>query len=159
MINFLLRAMDERGCRLPATFVACVPDADLPVLGGFDMDSGRVLLNSAQVRDQKTATRTILHELIHAYDACRVHLDADSCRHLACTEVRAANLSDDCSFSAELGRGNLSFRAGQKKCVHRRAALSIRDAPACHGLAPEQVVGSVFRRCYRDTAPFPGVPE
>lgn len=30
---------------------------------------------------------TIAHELIHAYDQCRVKLDRSNCLHVACTEV------------------------------------------------------------------------
>ena len=30
---------------------------------------------------------TLTHELIHAYDHCRAHLDWNNLQHLACTEV------------------------------------------------------------------------
>ena len=36
---------------------------------------------------QNLARRTIVHELIHAYDFCRAEVDADNCYHAACTEV------------------------------------------------------------------------
>jgi inner membrane protease ATP23 len=114
MVHFMLRAMDERGCKLPATFVACVPEPAVPILGAYAPDDGRVYLNSVHVKDQKTVTRTLLHELVHAFDQCRTYFDPNNCRHVACTEVRAANLSDDCAFSAEMGRGHLDFRAGHK---------------------------------------------
>lgn len=75
-------------------------------------------------------------------------------------QIRAANLSDDCAASAEWGRGNYAIRGQHKRCVQRRAAISIRGFEACSGdKKPEQVIASVFRRCYRDTAPFPGTPE
>ena len=39
------------------------------------------------------------HEIIHAYDHCRAKdLDWNSCRHHACSEIRAAVLSGDCTF-------------------------------------------------------------
>lgn len=39
------------------------------------------------------------HEMIHAYDHCRAKdLDWNSCRHHACSEIRAAVLSGDCTF-------------------------------------------------------------
>ena len=31
---------------------------------------------------------TLTHELIHAYDYCRAHLDWNNLKHLACTEVK-----------------------------------------------------------------------
>ncbi len=54
--------------------------------------SPQVFLNSLAISDQKSATRTLVHELVHAYDHSRVYLDYGDCRHLACTEVRGLAL-------------------------------------------------------------------
>jgi hypothetical protein len=39
---------------------------------------------------QSAMNRSLVHELIHAYDSCRAHVDFTDCRHHACTEVRSA---------------------------------------------------------------------
>eukprot|EP00798_Chlamydomonas_sp_ICE-L_P002843 gene2843-17745_t len=109
---------------------------------------------------------TVAHELIHAYDNCRnADLDFSNCRHHACSEVRAANLSGDCSFLEEFQRGNISlfspssWRGHLKRCVRRRAALSVALNPRCGGAAGAKVaVDAVFDECVRDTAPFEKVP-
>jgi inner membrane protease ATP23 len=44
---------------------------------------------------------TLTHELVHTLDYCRAEIDWDNLDHLACTEVRAANLSGECFFSKE----------------------------------------------------------
>jgi inner membrane protease ATP23 len=75
------------------------------------------------------------------------------------TQVRAANLSGDCSFSQELLRGNLGLVAQQQACVRRRAELSVAMNPACGALgAARAAVNAVFDDCYRDTAPFDRAP-
>lgn len=51
----------------------------------------QVFLNSLLVDSQQKATQTLVHELVHAYDLCRVYFDPTSCRHAACTEVRWSN--------------------------------------------------------------------
>jgi hypothetical protein len=89
--------------------------------------------------NQSEWTRGVVHELIHAYDACRVELEPHNCNHIACTEIRAANLSGDCDFGVELSRRKLSMLtegklAGiQQSCVHRRAELSLAMHEACVG--------------------------
>lgn len=137
MIHFLLTKMDARGCRLPADFVKCVPAPEGKVIGGFHAEQRKVFLNSVATKDQKTVTRTILHELVHAFDICRVHFDPTNCRHVACTEIRAANLSDECSFSAEMGRLNFGFGGQQKVrrlAVRSSTSLSLGQSvtPSCH---------------------------
>lgn len=44
---------------------------------------------------------TLTHELIHTLDYCRAELDWTNIHHLACTEIRAANLSGECFFWKE----------------------------------------------------------
>ena len=80
-------------------------------------------------------------------------------RLLVRAQVRAANLSGDCSFGQELLRGNLGFVAQQQACVRRRAELSVAMNPACGGRgAARAAVDACFADCYRDTAPFERAP-
>ncbi|KAG2423503.1 hypothetical protein HXX76_015251 [Chlamydomonas incerta] len=88
-------------------------------------------------------------------------LDWTNCRNHACTEIRAANLSGDCSLWQELMRGNLpllppQWGAQQAACVARRAALSVALNPGgCGGReGAAAVVGEVMGTCLADTAPF-----
>jgi hypothetical protein len=74
----------------------------------------QVMLNAPFMKNQQVTSRTMVHETIHAFDVCRVHLDYNSCKHIACTEVRAANLSTDCNFMEEVNRGIFKFQGQQK---------------------------------------------
>jgi inner membrane protease ATP23 len=58
----------------------------------------------------------------------------------------------------EFLRGNMSetFVAQQRRCVRRRAALSVGMNPYCQGAGvAEQAVNAAMASCYRDTDPFP----
>lgn len=44
---------------------------------------------------------TLTHELVHTLDYCRAEIDWTNLLHLACTEIRAANLSGECFFWKE----------------------------------------------------------
>jgi inner membrane protease ATP23 len=105
---------------------------------------------------------TLVHELIHSYDDARARIDWTNLVHHACTEIRAANLSGDCSFWRELNRSNISplgiSMAGQH-CIRRRAQISVLMNPACpsNGVA-EAAVDKAWSTCFADTAPFDRVP-
>ena len=111
--------------------------------------------------NQGEATRTLTHELIHAFDNCRVKLEENNCGHIACTEVRAANLSGDCDFLVEAGRAPVQLLSGglggaQQRCVRRRAELSLSMHPHCNKNPGDvdRTVASVWSPCYSDAAPF-----
>ena len=73
------------------------------------------------------------HEMIHMFDYCRNELDFKNIDHLACTEIRAANLAH-CSFLSAWSQGNASLfnikEAHQViiklcDCPHDRSPLSV----------------------------------
>jgi mitochondrial inner membrane protease ATP23 len=159
----LLRKIEGRGCALAADPVICEDVFEgAPLVGGYDAGRRVVVMNPAVpegVLTQPEWTRTITHELVHAFDHCRAAVDNANCRHLACTEIRAANLSGDCDFGVELGRGGLrdfTVRGHQQKCVRRRAELSVSAHAHCVA-SPRGVratVDDVWDACYGDVAPF-----
>ena len=50
----------------------------------------------------------LTHEMIHMFDYCRRNIDLSNIHHLACTEIRAANLAH-CSFLSAVTEGAASF--------------------------------------------------
>lgn len=72
--------------------------------------------------------------------------------HNACTEIRAENLSGECSFFRELPRMNHLAGHGAE-CVKRRAVLSVRANPNCTARAEEYVDAAMYR-CFQDVYPF-----
>ena len=106
------------------------------------------------------ANTILSHELIHAIDMCRAKMDPlNNCMQLACTEVRAENLSGECNMMWEVLRGKLDSYLGHgKKCVRRRAIDSVAANPNCTAKA-ELYVDAVMERCYKDTFPFERHPN
>lgn len=102
--------------------------------------------------------KTIVHELIHAIDKCRTNMDPlHNCIHIACTEIRAENLSGECSFWKEIPRMS-KFAGHGQECVRRRAILSVRGNPNCASRAEELVDAAMFR-CFQDVYPFERHPN
>jgi hypothetical protein len=142
MIKLLLKAIRDSGCVSQAPAIDCV-DSPARLLGLWDPErlkvrrvgrpasvavcarvqcdatawfSPQVEVNVRYADSKETVLRTVTHELIHAYDACRVDIDYNNCRHIACTEVRAANLSTDCNFKNEFKLMNWRIQGQQKVC-------------------------------------------
>mmetsp|Transcript_26547 Transcript_26547/g.40705 ORF Transcript_26547/g.40705 Transcript_26547/m.40705 type:complete len:250 (-) Transcript_26547:49-798(-) len=119
-----------------------------------------IFLCQQHLRNETHANQSMVHELIHAVDMCRTKMDPlNNCVHMACTEIRAENLSGECDWTRELGSGRLkSFAKHGQTCVKRRAALSLKANPNCAEKADEYI-DAAFERCYRDTFPFDRHPN
>jgi inner membrane protease ATP23 len=119
-----------------------------------------IYLCQEHITGAKHASTILAHELIHAIDMCRAKMDPlHNCMHLACTEIRAENLSGECDMSWEFLRAKLNgwFGHGQE-CVRRRAIDSVRANPNCANNA-ELFVDAAMERCYKDTFPFERHPN
>lgn len=55
----------------------------------------------------------LTHEMIHMFDWCNNNVDFKNIDHLACTEIRAANLAH-CSFMSALVQGDASLLGVRK---------------------------------------------
>jgi inner membrane protease ATP23 len=106
------------------------------------------------------ASQSMVHELIHAIDLCRTKMDPiNNCIHMACTEIRAENLSGECGAVREIINGRVTnFKGHGAECVKRRAILSVKANPNCSEKAHEYV-NAAFERCFRDTFPFDRHPN
>jgi inner membrane protease ATP23 len=100
----------------------------------------------------------MMHELIHAYDWCRVDFNPDNCLHIACTEIRAANLSGDCNLAMEVIRGRgWGFTKHKQSCVKRIAQISLEMNKNCEKNA-KRSVELAWDLCWPDSAPFDHIP-
>jgi len=124
-----------------------------------------ILLCSNAAFSYDFVEETISHELIHAIDICRAKLPKDesgqwsSCRQMACSEIRASNLSGECRWGKEFWRGNgMKIGGQQMACVKRRANLSLKAHEKCADKS-EKIIESIFDVCYRDTYPFERHPD
>jgi inner membrane protease ATP23 len=159
-VRYLLDSLQRGGCGVGRAFFH-VAKCEGDVHGGFSTEFGVVLCHN-RLQHAREVELALAHELVHAYDFCRAKdLDLRDCRHHACTEVRAAALSGDCGFAQELLRGNLSESiVGQyRRCVKRRAAMSVAMNPHCSAPGQaEAAVAAVLPQCFRDTDPWPRIP-
>lgn len=162
----MMSAIDDLGCKTGPLeeLVECVSASqqEKGMVGGFAAHTGgsgpykpRIVLVEEHNYSQEVFDRTLTHELVHAYDQCRANVDWKDLRHVACSEIRASQLSGECEFKQEVDRGSFGFMKQHQKCIRRRAALSV--GLAHNGTSKEvaeKAVDSVYDQCYKDLAPF-----
>ncbi|XP_051248798.1 mitochondrial inner membrane protease ATP23 homolog isoform X2 [Dicentrarchus labrax] len=152
--------MKSSGCQVFKDRHFSCEDCDGTVSGGFDAASSQIVLCQNNIHQQSHMTRVVTHELIHAFDHCRAHVDwFNNYKHLACSEIRAANLSGDCAFNNEAARFNFGLKQHHQECVRGRALRSILAVRNVSRKEAEKIVDEVFDTCFNDHAPFGRIPH
>ncbi|XP_054574895.1 mitochondrial inner membrane protease ATP23 homolog isoform X1 [Eptesicus fuscus] len=182
-VKLLLDAMKHSGCAVNRERHFSCEDCNGNVSGGFDASVSQIVLCQNNIRNQAHMNRVVTHELIHTFDHCRAHVDwFTNVRHLACSEIRAANLSGDCSLVNEIFRlhfglkqhhqgivfsqrksylafGQLQRKRVTETCVRDRAILSILAVRNVSKEVAEKAVDEVFESCFNDHEPFGRIPH
>ncbi|KAG5870724.1 hypothetical protein JTB14_017057 [Gonioctena quinquepunctata] len=90
------------------------------------------------------------------FDYCKNNLDFKNLDHLACTEIRAANLAH-CSFISAMTNGDVSLfdiKEAHQVCVKNKALSSIVTARNVTKLEAINAIERVFPKCYADLEPI-----
>ncbi|XP_074125915.1 mitochondrial inner membrane protease ATP23 homolog isoform X2 [Sminthopsis crassicaudata] len=77
----------------------------------------------------------------------------------ATSQVRAANLSGDCSLPNEMIRFNFGLKQHHQTCVRDRALRSILAVRKVSKEDAQKAVDEVFESCFNDHEPFGRIPH
>ncbi|KAJ8046535.1 Mitochondrial inner membrane protease ATP23-like [Holothuria leucospilota] len=161
-VKFMLEAMKNAGCEVSVDeHIVCEPcDSNTRLSGGFDPEAKQIIICENKSTSERVVSRLLTHELIHAYDHCRIDIDWTNLSHVACSEIRAANLSGECSFISEnlYGR-SFGIKKHHQDCVRRHATESMMCARSITKEKTEGQIDRVWSRCFNDFAPFPRIPR
>ncbi|XP_070559298.1 mitochondrial inner membrane protease ATP23 homolog [Ptychodera flava] len=162
-VKLLLEALKENGCEAFQDRHFSCEQCSTVVSGGFDSESSQIVLCQNNIQTQAGMDRVLTHELIHAFDHCRAKVNWNDVRHLACSEIRAANLSGECSFVMEhvgrFHRMQYGFMKHHQTCVKDRAIRSVLAAREVPRPVVEKAVDEVFDSCFNDHEPFHKIPR
>ncbi|XP_030911478.1 mitochondrial inner membrane protease ATP23 homolog, partial [Geospiza fortis] len=158
--RLLLEALKQSGCTVFNDRHFSCENCDGCVSGGFDAATSQIVLCQNNIRQQSHMNRVVTHELIHAFDHCRAHVDwFKNVKHLACSEIRAANLSGDCTLMNEIARFKFGLKGHHQTCVRDRAIRSILAVRKVSKETAEKAVDEVFDACFNDLEPFGRIPH
>ncbi|XP_054257299.1 mitochondrial inner membrane protease ATP23 homolog [Macrosteles quadrilineatus] len=156
LVKLMVGALKSSGCDvdLRRHFACewCGPEVN----GGYDPLTNQVVICQNRTRSEKMVQGVLTHEMIHMFDYCRHKLDFRNLEHLACTEIRAANLTH-CGFISAMIQGDASpfnIRAQHQECVKSKAMWSVMVARNVGMDEAKKVVDKVFPHCYNDLEPI-----
>jgi len=158
-VRVVLNGMLQYGCPISKNYFLVVECATptyafLNALPSYDNEKypeGIYLCWNNLNRDSAKIKHAVTHELLHLYDYCRSFM-TEQCLLLACTEIRAANLSGECNFSRR--RSGFGWFSKKYECVRKTAIASMNGYEHCREKINSYIAQAWGLGCYEDTAPF-----
>lgn len=94
---FLLHNLGVVGCPIenPARFVQCAPCSKFvsgAIAMNFKSNNAKIIMCSNYLQNEEVFDNALAHELVHAYDLCRVDFQGTP-EEIACMEVRVYNIT------------------------------------------------------------------
>lgn len=155
LVKLMMAALKSSGCPIDIRRHISCEYCDPSVSGGYDPKMHQIVVCQNMTRREGMVQGVLSHEMIHMFDYCNNKLDFKNLEHLACTEIRAANLTH-CSFASAWLQGDASpfnIKQQHRECVKSKAMASImavRDISAKEAMA---AIERVFTKCYDDLEP------
>lgn len=156
LVKLMMGALKSSGCPIDIRRHISCEVCDPSVTGGYDPVMNQIVVCQNMAKKEGMVQGVLTHEMIHMFDYCNNELDFKNIDHLACTEIRAANLAH-CSFMSAMFQGDASpinIKAAHKQCVKTKALASVL---AVRNITPEEArkaVERVFPKCYADLEPI-----
>lgn len=156
MVKLMMGALKSSGCAIDIRRHIACEYCDMSVSGGYDPVTNQIVICQNTVKSEGIVQGILTHEMIHMFDYCNNKLDFKNIDHLACTEIRAANLTH-CSFLSATVQGDASmFRIKQahEHCVKTKALYSVLAVRKVTKEEAIDAVERVFPKCYADLEPI-----
>lgn len=159
LIKLMLGALKSQGCVTDVferhlSCDICKDSTEFPSQGGYDNLNNQVFICANNVGQNFGQVHgTLLRNLIHMYDTCTKKVNFKDVNHLACTEIRKANLAG-CNLGIHLTRLNpFHIKDEHANCVFKTASYTLSEKIDDRELA-EKAVKNVFSKCYNDFEPI-----
>jgi inner membrane protease ATP23 len=156
LIKLMMGALKSSGCEIDIRRHISCEVCDTSVSGGYDPLMNQVVVCQNIAQNEGMVQGVLAHEMIHMFDYCRNELDFKNIDHLACTEIRAANLTH-CSFMSSWSQGDSSpfnIKETHQNCVKTKALASVLAVRKVSTEEAIQAVERVFPKCYNDLEPI-----
>ena len=160
LLKLMVSALKSQGCITDIyerhfSCDICPAGRDIENYGGYDEINNQAFICANNIPNKGAIYGTLLRQLITMFDVCTKKYDFNNARHLACTEVRKANLAY-CNLGAGIIRpnGTLAIKNSHKDCVRDTAVLAMQYLKFVPKDVAEKAVNEVFDRCYNDLEPI-----
>ena len=160
MIRTMLGGLEAMGCPVEIdrhfSCDLCKAGSD-PVMnhGNYDEEANQVFVCANNIGGGGTVHAVLVRNLMSMFDRCMSKVDFKNVDHLACTEVRKANLAG-CEYINYLYRVDAEFawKGKHKDCVRNTAVEYMVKAKFVDEDVAKAAVDRVFNKCYQDLEPI-----
>lgn len=154
-LKLLWDSMQSMGCKVNLSrnisCELCQNGYDLQYQGNYDEDKNQAVICANNNRGNFCGT--LMRQMISMFDQCAFK-NQNTIEHLACTEVRKANLAA-CNPAANLFTFHALPRAGaHKECVRNVATHSLYVQKFAQPEEAIEAVDKVIDKCYLDLEPI-----
>merc|ERR1712098_922760 len=159
MVQHMVSALRTAGCEVDLTrhisCDMCQSGSRIEHAGGYDPALNQVFVCCNNATNSGLVHGALVRNLIQMFDNCVNKYNFNDVRHLACSEVRKANLAN-CQFLTSLTRPDANFAVfGQhRKCVRSVAVEALVKTKFVKEEVAGKVVDEVFDKCYADLEPI-----
>ena len=156
LVKLMMGALKSSGCAIDIRRHIACEECDSSVTGGYDPEYNQIVICHNMVKSENLVQGILTHEMIHMFDYCRNNLNFKDIDHLACTEIRAANLTQ-CSYLSACFEGTISpfhVKQAHQDCVKSKAYQSIIAVRNVTKHEAYNAIERVFDRCYADLEPI-----
>lgn len=160
MIRHMLAALKASGCPVDASAhiscEMCKKGIDIQYYGNYDEKFNQVFLCANNINSDMGKTHgALLRSLFYMFDRCVNKYDFNNPEHLACTEIRKANLAN-CNYMVNLRTtgANLGVKREHANCVKLKAFESLVKLRFVPDDLAKESIDKVFDKCYNDLEPI-----
>eukprot|EP00747_Dinoflagellata_sp_TGD_P185667 gnl/TRDRNA2_/TRDRNA2_42319_c0_seq1.p1 gnl/TRDRNA2_/TRDRNA2_42319_c0~~gnl/TRDRNA2_/TRDRNA2_42319_c0_seq1.p1 ORF type:complete len:224 (+),score=21.39 gnl/TRDRNA2_/TRDRNA2_42319_c0_seq1:107-778(+) len=158
-VKILVNALSAMKAPVDLVCVRC--PTDVRHRAGYSPKHNRVWMCANHLWNPFEFRRVLAHELVHAFDFARARVDPSNCVHVACTELRAWNLSGECDLWTRwfdfLGEDMINRK---QRCIRDQALASLTENERCRDpLVARAALDEAFEPCFRDHWPFTTKPD
>lgn len=155
LVRLMMGALRASGCPIDLRRHIACERCDGTVSGGYDPRLNQVVVCQNVARKREVVQAVLAHEMLHMFDYCTHKLDFTNLEHLACTEIRAANLTH-CSYLSACSQGDaglFNVKGRHAECVKTKAIFSMMAVRTITREQAAAIVERVFPKCYADLEP------
>ena len=157
-LKLLWTSLESQGCSpdLNRNFSCeiCQGGNEIEHAGNYDHATNQVIICANNVSERKCCG-TLIRNMMDMFDKCTYKTDPTNVNHLACTEIKKANLGD-CNYARYLNRkdANFAVNSKHKDCVKSVALENLIRTKFVPEKEAREAISTVFSKCYNDLEPI-----
>eukprot|EP00092_Neocalanus_flemingeri_P061988 GFUD01074707.1.p1 GENE.GFUD01074707.1~~GFUD01074707.1.p1 ORF type:complete len:245 (-),score=59.70 GFUD01074707.1:19-669(-) len=159
MVKTMVSALKASGCAVDLSrniqCEMCLAGKNIENAGGFDPALNQVFICANNADNKGLVHGALVRNLIQMFDACVNKYDFQNAEHLACSEIRKANLAN-CGYMVYMQQSfaTVRWKKAHAACVRNTAIDYMIKTKFVKTEIAEKAVDKVFDKCYNDFEPI-----